>query len=84
MVHSVDVTVTGVHADGPQSEAKLLPGAVDDDWLSGADHTEGGLPAGGGVSRGWVRRQRIWGHGTRQWGHPKNIYNKEKQYFPFR
>lgn len=54
MIDSVDVTVAGVHADGAQSEAKLLAGAVDDDWLPRADRTEGGVSAGGGVSRGRI------------------------------
>lgn len=50
MVDSVNVTVTGVHPDCPQREAKLLPRAVDDNGLPRVAGEEGGVSAWRGVS----------------------------------
>ena len=46
MMHAVDVTVSNVDPDGPESEAVLLPRALDGD--GGAQHADGRaeVPAG--------------------------------------
>lgn len=54
MINSINVTVTGIDPDCSQSEAKLLPRAGNDDWLTTDDTTKGGVSAGGGISGGWV------------------------------
>lgn len=54
MIDSVNVTVTGIHPDRPQREAKLLSGAVDDDRLPWVGGTEGGVSARRGIPRGGV------------------------------
>jgi hypothetical protein len=77
VVDSVDVAVAGVHRDGPQRETKLLPRAVDDDWLPRADDAEGGVSAGGGVTRRWVRGEGVGGYGAGQRGFPEDIWNNK-------
>lgn len=59
VVDGVHVPVAGVHPDGPQREAELLPRAVDDDGLPRIGGEERGVPARGGVSRGGVRGEGV-------------------------
>lgn len=76
VVDGVDVAVAGVHADGPQCEAKLFPRAVDDDGLPQIGSEEGGVPAGGRVPGGGVRGEGVRGDGAGQRRHAEDICGK--------
>lgn len=76
VVDRVDVTVAGVHPDGPQREAKLLPRAVDDDGLPRVGGEEGGVAAGRRVPGGWVRGEGVRGDGAGQRGYAVDICGK--------
>lgn len=65
---AVDITVSHVDSDGSESEAILLPRAVDGDWrMQDVDHW-GVVSAGRRVARGGVGRERARRHGARQRG----------------
>lgn len=76
MVDSVDVTIAGVHADGPKREAKLLPRAVDDDGLPRVGSEEGGVAAGRRVPGGGVRGEGVRGDRAGQRRHAEDICGK--------
>lgn len=73
VVDGVDVPVAGVHPDGPQREAELLPRAVDDDGLPRDGVAEGGVSARGGVPRGRVRGEGVGGERAGQRRRPERI-----------
>lgn len=54
VVNSVNVSVAHVDTNGPQGEAVLLAGTVDDDGRLDAADGWAEVPAGRGVSRRWV------------------------------
>lgn len=65
MMYAVHIAVSHVDPDGPQSEAILLPRAMDGDWrMWDVDHgrvvSAGRRVTGGGVGREGARR-----HGAR-------------------
>lgn len=65
VMYTVDITVSHVDSDGSESEAILLPRAVDGDWrMRDVDHgrvvSAGRRVPGGGVGREGARR-----HGAR-------------------
>lgn len=45
-MHSVDITVTHVDANGAQSETVFLPGPMDDDWWFQVCNSRRKVPAG--------------------------------------
>lgn len=67
-MHAVDVAVPHVHSDGSESEAILLPRAVDGDWRVQDINHGRVVSAGGGVAGGGVGREGAGRHGARQRG----------------